>query len=83
MIGLAYFLIIWLGYGLLTGIKFIFVDQVYDEEFKELMDKETSAGMERNLASLFFKNKLNVIAFFMLIGLLPLTLRITKLFRRG
>ncbi len=68
---------------MLTGIKFIFVDQVYDEEFKELMDKETSAGMERNLASLFFKNKLNVIAFFMLIGLLPLTLRITKLFRRG
>ncbi|WP_437132758.1 hypothetical protein [Bacillus atrophaeus] len=83
MIGLAYFLIIWLGYGLLTVIKFIFVDQVYDEEFKELMDKETSTGMERNLASLFFKNKLNVIAFFMLIGLLPLAMRITKLFRRG
>ncbi|WNV81546.1 hypothetical protein RUL31_09940 [Bacillus atrophaeus] len=83
MIGLAYFLIIWLGYGLLTGIKFIFVDQVYDEEFNELMDKETSTGMERNLASLFFKNKLNVIAFFMLIGLLPLAMRITKLFRRG
>lgn len=48
MIGIVYFLIIWLGYGLLTGIKFIFVDQVYDEEFKELMDKETTAGMERN-----------------------------------
>lgn len=44
MIGLAYFLIIWLGVGLLTGIKFIFVDQVYDEEFKELMDKETAAA---------------------------------------
>lgn len=58
MIGLAYFLIIWLGVGLLTGIKFIFVDQVYDEEFKELMDKETAAGMERNLTNLFFKNKL-------------------------
>lgn len=42
MIGLAYFLIIWLGAGLLTGIKFIFVDQIYDEEFKELMDKETA-----------------------------------------
>ncbi|MCY9011418.1 hypothetical protein MOE50_20955 [Bacillus inaquosorum] len=83
MIELAYFLIIWLGYGLLTGIKFIFVDQVYDKEFKELMDKETSAGMERNLASLFFKNKINVIAFFMLIGLLPLIMRITKLFKRG
>ncbi|WP_241779399.1 hypothetical protein [Bacillus atrophaeus] len=64
-------------------MKFIFVDQVYDEEFKELMDKETTAGMERNLVSLFFKNKLNVIAFFMLIGLLPLAMRITKLFRRG
>ncbi|MCY9039562.1 hypothetical protein MOE77_22065, partial [Bacillus inaquosorum] len=61
MIGLAYFLIIWLGVGLLTGIKFIFVDQDYDEEFKELMDKETSVGMERNLANLFFKNKLNVL----------------------
>ncbi|AWM17220.1 hypothetical protein DKG76_10800 [Bacillus inaquosorum] len=83
MIGLAYFLIIWLGIGLLTGIKFIFVDQVYDEEFKELMDKETAAGMERNLASLFFKNKLNVIAFFMLMGLLPLAMRIIKLFKRG
>lgn len=46
MIGLAYFLIIWLGVGLLTGIKFIFVDQVYDEEFKELMDKETAMGEE-------------------------------------
>ncbi|TDO07464.1 hypothetical protein DFO69_4026 [Bacillus subtilis] len=44
MIGLAYFLIIWLGIGLLTGIKFIFVDQVYDDDFRELMDKETSAG---------------------------------------
>lgn len=32
MIGFAYFLIIWLGVGLLTGIKFIFVDQVYAEE---------------------------------------------------
>ncbi|MCY9047653.1 hypothetical protein K1Y82_09670 [Bacillus inaquosorum] len=83
MIGLAYFLIIWLGVGLLTGIKFIFVDQDYDEEFKELMDKETSVGMERNLANLFFKNKLNVLAFFMLIGLLPLIIRITKLFKRG
>ncbi|WP_445983870.1 hypothetical protein ACUULN_10645 [Bacillus subtilis] len=81
MIGLAYFLIIWLGVGLLTGIKFIFVDQVYDEEFN--MDKETAAGMERNLASLFFKNKLNAIAFFMIIGLLPLAMRITKLFKRG
>ncbi len=38
MIGLAYFLIIWLGVGLLTRMKFIFVDQVYDEKFKELMD---------------------------------------------
>ncbi|OIS62876.1 hypothetical protein A4A36_21225 [Bacillus subtilis] len=83
MIGFAYFLIIWLGVGLLTGIKFIFVDQVYAEEFKELMDKETAAGMERNLASLFLKNKLNAIAFFMLIGLLPLAIRITKLFKRG
>ncbi|MCY7984351.1 hypothetical protein MOB89_13160 [Bacillus inaquosorum] len=77
------FLIIWLGVGLLTGIKFIFVDQDYDEEFKELMDKETAVGMERNLANLFFKNKLNVLAFFMLIGLLPLIIRITKLFKRG
>ncbi|TDO10677.1 hypothetical protein DFO69_2243 [Bacillus subtilis] len=68
---------------MLTGIKFIFVDQDYDEEFKELMDKETSVGMERNLANLFFKNKLNVLAFFMLIGLLPLIIRITKLFKRG
>ncbi|MCY8248146.1 hypothetical protein, partial [Bacillus inaquosorum] len=62
---------------------FIFVDQDYDEEFKELMDKETAVGMERNLANLFFKNKLNVLAFFMLIGLLPLIIRITKLFKRG
>lgn len=38
------------------------------------MDKETAAGMERNLASLFFKNKLNVIGFFMLMGLLPLVM---------
>lgn len=68
---------------MLTGIKFIFVDQDYDEEFKELMDKETAVGMERNLANLFFKNKLNVLAFFMLIGLLPLIIRITKLFKRG
>ncbi|MCT6513222.1 hypothetical protein OQZ55_11935 [Bacillus subtilis] len=67
----------------MTGIKFIFVDRVYDEEFKELMDKETAAGIERNLASLFFKNKFNVIAFFMLIGLLPLVMRITKIFKRG
>ncbi|OLQ53697.1 hypothetical protein BHT94_19850 [Bacillus licheniformis] len=74
MIGLAYFLIIWLGVGLLTGIKFIFVDQDYDEEFKEVMNQETAAGMERNLASLFFKNKLNVIGFFMLMGLLPLVM---------
>ncbi|RXK25644.1 hypothetical protein A6g_20175 [Bacillus velezensis] len=81
MIGLAYFLIIWLGVGLFTGIKFIFVDQVYDEEFKELMDKETAAGMERNLARLFFKSKLNANAFFMLIGLLPLVMRITNLFK--
>lgn len=49
MIGLAYFLIIWLGVGLLTGIKFIFVDQVYDEEFKELMDKETAAGDRKSV----------------------------------
>lgn len=55
MIGLAYFLIIWLGVGLLTGIKFIFVDQVYDEDFKELMDKETAASMERNLPASFSK----------------------------
>lgn len=82
MIGLAYCLIIWLGVGLLTGIKFIFVDQDYDEEFKEIMNQETSVGIERNLASLFFKNKLNVIAFFMLIGLLLLAIRITKLFKR-
>lgn len=47
------------------------------------MDKETAASMERNLASLFFKNKLNVIAFYMLMGLLPLAMRITKLFKRG
>ncbi|MCY9032634.1 hypothetical protein MOF24_08975 [Bacillus inaquosorum] len=80
---LLIFLVIWLGVGLLTGIKFIFVDQDYDEEFKELMDKETSVGMERNLANLFFKNKLNVLVFFMLIGLLPLIIRITKLFKRG
>ncbi|MCY8053350.1 hypothetical protein MOF52_16815 [Bacillus inaquosorum] len=80
---LLIFLIICLGVGLLTGIKFIFVDQDYDEEFKELMDKETSVGMERNLANLFFKNKLNVLVFFMLIGLLPLIIRITKLFKRG
>ncbi|ADP32488.1 hypothetical protein [Bacillus atrophaeus] len=83
MIGFAYFSIIWLGVGLLTGIKFIFVDQGYDEEFKEIMNQETSAGMERDLANLFFKNKLNVIAFFMLIGLLSIVMRITKLFKRG
>ncbi|MCY0092201.1 MULTISPECIES: hypothetical protein [Bacillus amyloliquefaciens group] len=82
MTGLAYFLIIWLGVGLLTGVKFIFVDQTYDEEFKVLMDQETSNGMERDLANLFFKNRLNVIVFFMLIGLLPLAMRITKLFRK-
>ncbi|MCY9191133.1 hypothetical protein [Bacillus mojavensis] len=58
-------------------MKFIFVGQDYDEEFKEIMNQETSAGMERDLANLFFKNRLNVIAFFMLIGLLPLTIRIT------
>ncbi|MCY8165094.1 hypothetical protein MOC52_21660, partial [Bacillus inaquosorum] len=28
-------------------------------------------------------NKLNVLVFFMLIGLLPLIIRITKLFKRG
>ncbi|QJC96428.1 conserved membrane protein of unknown function, phage SPbeta [Bacillus mojavensis] len=39
----------------MTGIKFIFVDQDYDEEFKEIMNQETSAGMERNLANLFLK----------------------------
>ncbi|MCY9084306.1 hypothetical protein ABE208_16225 [Bacillus inaquosorum] len=83
MIGLAYFLIIWLGVGLLTGIKFVFVDQVYDEDFKEMMNQETSSGTERDLANLFFKNRLNAIAFFMLIGLLPLIMRITKLFKRG
>ncbi|MGG0050009.1 hypothetical protein [Bacillus atrophaeus] len=83
MIGLAYFLIIWLGYGLLSGIKFIFVDQDYDEEFKELMDQETSPGLERNLANLFFENKVNVIAFYMLIGLLPLAIKITKFLKRG
>ncbi|CAM3455237.1 hypothetical protein BSI_18050 [Bacillus inaquosorum KCTC 13429] len=52
MIGLAYFFFIWHGVGLLTGIKFIFVDQDYDEEFKEIMDQQTSAGMERDLANL-------------------------------
>ncbi|MFD5196821.1 hypothetical protein ACFVL4_24485 [Bacillus subtilis] len=82
MTGLAYFLIIWLGVGLLTGVKFIFVDQIYDEEFKVLIDQETSNGMERDLANLFFKNRLNAIAFFMLIGLLPLAMSITKLFRK-
>lgn len=51
MIGLAYFFFIWHGVGLLTGIKFIFVDQDYDEEFKEIMDQQTSAGMERDLAT--------------------------------
>lgn len=82
MTGLAYFLIIWLGIGFLTGVKFIFVDQIYDEEFKVLIDQETSNGMERDLANLFFKNRLNAIAFFMLIGLLPLAMTITKLFRK-
>ncbi|CAF1772295.1 hypothetical protein NRS6094_03980 [Bacillus subtilis] len=60
MIGLAYFLIIWLGVGLLTGIKFIIVDQVYDEE-KELMNKETAAGKERIWPTCFSKISLTLL----------------------
>ncbi|MCX2851377.1 hypothetical protein OQ471_05085 [Bacillus sp. KeR2] len=37
MIGIAYFLILWLGVGFLTGFKALFVDQVYDEEFKQVL----------------------------------------------
>ncbi|MED1228416.1 hypothetical protein P4T89_12910 [Bacillus nakamurai] len=46
MIGIAYFLILWLGVGFLTGFKALFVDQVYEEEFKQELINSFSPGME-------------------------------------
>ncbi|MCY8499678.1 hypothetical protein P8917_09240 [Bacillus atrophaeus] len=83
MIGLAYFLIIWIVGGLLTGIKYLFVDQMYDDEFKQLMIQETSPGMERNMVELFFRNKANIMTFHILIGFLPLIIKIVGLLKRG
>ncbi len=63
MIGFAYFLIIWLGVGLLTGIKFIFVDQVYDDEFKELMDKKQQRVWKGIWPACFSKISLTLLLF--------------------
>ncbi|MDJ1631107.1 hypothetical protein QNN00_15145 [Bacillus velezensis] len=45
MIGIAYFLILWLGVGFLTGFKALFVDQVYDTEFKQELIDSFSPGI--------------------------------------
>ncbi|ASS60629.1 hypothetical protein CHN56_00084 [Bacillus velezensis] len=83
MIGIAYFLIVWLGVGFLTGFKALCVDQVYDEEFKQELIDSFSPGMEQNMIELFFKNKINIMVFYILIGLLPLAIKIAGLLKRG
>ncbi|AEB23450.1 MULTISPECIES: hypothetical protein [Bacillus] len=83
MIGIAYFLILWLGVGFLTGFKALFVDQVYDEEFKQELIDSFSPGMEQNMIELFFKNKINIMVFYILIGLLPLAIKIAGLLKRS
>ncbi|MEN7434103.1 hypothetical protein FH505_13965 [Bacillus velezensis] len=70
----------WLG---VTGIKFIFVEQVYDEEFKQELIVSFSPGMEQNMIELFFKNKINIMVFYILIGLLPLAIKIAGLLKMG
>ncbi|ATX84258.1 hypothetical protein [Bacillus velezensis] len=86
MIGIAYFLMLWLGIGFLTGFKAfkaLFVDQVYDKEFKQELIDSFSPGMEQNMIELFFKNKINIMVFYILIGLLPLAIKIAGLLKRG
>ncbi|AZJ44328.1 hypothetical protein ACN9L9_10235 [Bacillus velezensis] len=68
MIGIAYFLILWLGVGFLTGFKALFVDQVYDEEFKQELIDSFSPG---------------IMVFYILIGLLPLAIKIAGLLKRS
>ncbi|MFP3634794.1 hypothetical protein SB677_08255 [Bacillus sp. SIMBA_033] len=70
----------WLGE---TGIKFIFVEQVYDEEFKQELIDLFLLGMEQNMIELFFKNKINIMVFYILIGLLPLAIKIAGLLKRS
>jgi hypothetical protein len=68
LIGIAYFLILWLGVGFLTGFKALFVDQVYDEEFKQELIDSFSPG---------------IMVFYILIGLLPLAIKIAGLLKRS
>ncbi|MBV2197496.1 hypothetical protein KQR56_10635 [Bacillus velezensis] len=68
MIGIAYFLILWLGVGFLTGFKALFVDQVYDEEFKQELIDSFSPG---------------IMVFYILIGLSPLAIKIAGLLKRS
>lgn len=67
----------------MTGIKFIFVEQVYDEEFKQELIDLFLLGMEQNMIELFFKNKINIMVFYILIGLLPLAIKIAGLLKRS
>lgn len=83
MIGFSYFLILWLGVGFLTGFKALFVDQVYDEDFKQELINSFSPGMEQNMIELFFKNKINIMVFYILIGFLPLGIKIVGPLKRG
>ncbi|CDG30057.1 MULTISPECIES: hypothetical protein [Bacillus] len=82
MIGFSYFLILWLGVGFLTGFKALFVDQVYDEEFKQELIDSCSPGMQQNMAELFFKSKINIMVFYVLSGLLPVGIKIVGLLKR-
>lgn len=67
----------------MSGIKFIFVEQVYDEEFKQELTDLFLLGMEQNMIELFFKNKINIMVFYILIGLLPLAIKIAGLLKRS
>ncbi|MCD7911015.1 hypothetical protein KC480_05685 [Bacillus velezensis] len=82
MIGLSYFLILWLGVGVLTGFKALFVDQVNDEEFKKELIETSSPGQQQNMVELFFKNKINIMVFYILVGLVPLTIKIIGMLKR-
>lgn len=56
MIGFSYFLILWLGVGFLTGFKALFVDQVYDEGFKQELSGENCWTAEEELIMLVIDN---------------------------
>ncbi|OIK20941.1 hypothetical protein [Bacillus amyloliquefaciens] len=82
MIGFSYFLLLWLGVGLLTGFKALFVDQVYDEEFKQELIESCSPRMQQNMDELFLKGKIKIMMFYVLSGLLPVGIKIVGLLKR-